>query len=84
MVRLGMEKTTLYLPEDLRVQLAQVAKHEKRSQADNVREALGQYLGAKPVGAFRSVGLGAADELTAASSKGWVRASWNRKRRGNP
>lgn len=79
-----MDKTTLYLPADLRLQLEQAAKRERRSQAEIVREALGRYLSAAPAAKFRSVGLGADDEVTGASSEAWLRQSWGQKRRGNP
>lgn len=36
----GMVKTTLYLPDDLKARLEQVAQREGRSEADLVREAL--------------------------------------------
>ena len=79
-----MDKTTLYLPEDLRRQLEQAAKRERRSQAEIVREALGRYLSAAPAAKFRSIGLGADAEVTGESSEAWLRKSWSKKRRGNP
>lgn len=40
----GMVKTTLYLPEELKVRLEQVALREGRSEADLVREALTELV----------------------------------------
>lgn len=40
----GMHRTTLYLPDDLRAELAQAAKRLARSEADLIREALGRHL----------------------------------------
>lgn len=79
-----MDKTTLYLPEDLRLQLERAARREKRSQADIVREALGRYLNATPAAKFRSIGLGADDKVTGETSEAWLRKSWSKKRRGHP
>jgi hypothetical protein len=40
----GMHRTTLYLPEALRAELARAAKRLRRSEADLIREALGAHL----------------------------------------
>ncbi|MGQ0573433.1 MAG: CopG family transcriptional regulator [Pseudonocardia sp.] len=39
-----MVKTTLYLPEELKARLEQVARREGRSEADLVREALTELV----------------------------------------
>lgn len=38
-----MRKTTVYLPEALKKRLEQVAKHQKRSEAEIIRNALEQF-----------------------------------------
>lgn len=35
-----MKRTTIYLPEDLKRRLEQVARRERRTEADVIREAL--------------------------------------------
>jgi len=44
----GMEKTTVYLPEDLKAALERVAREEGRSEAEILREALRARVGARP------------------------------------
>ncbi len=36
----GMQKTTIYLPEKLKRQIGKVAKRDKKSEAEIIREAL--------------------------------------------
>lgn len=36
----GMKKTTLYLPDELKEQVETVARNEKRSEADVIRDAV--------------------------------------------
>lgn len=45
----GMKKTTVYLPSELKERLEQLAKRERRSEADVIREAIAGYADrAKP------------------------------------
>ena len=57
-----MEKTTVYLPEDLKAALARVAREEGRSEAEVLREALrarvGARSGARPRVPLTGAGLG--------------------------
>jgi len=74
-----MEKTTLYLPGDLQRSLATMATREGRSQAEIIRAALDAYLSDRGRIALRSVGSGADDEVTGASSEEWLRKNWKPK-----
>ena len=73
-----VEKTTLYLPDELKRALRDAARRLGRAQADLVREALAAYLRAQPRPIPRSLGAGADKELAARDSEAWLRAHWNR------
>lgn len=40
----GMRRTTVYLPEDLKAQLERLARRERRTEADLIREALSDMV----------------------------------------
>ncbi|HEX9644985.1 MAG TPA: CopG family transcriptional regulator [Acidimicrobiia bacterium] len=44
----GVKRTTVYLPEDLKARLEAAARSEGRTEADLIRQALGDLLGAAP------------------------------------
>jgi predicted transcriptional regulator len=69
-----VDKTTLYLPPELRRALADHARRTKRPQAAIVRDAIAAYLGAEPRAKLRSLGAGADPELSGAASEGYLRA----------
>ncbi len=71
-----MEKTTLYLPEQLQHELREAARREGRPQAELVREALGAYLHARPRPRPRSIGIVDDHELRAENVKAWVHEQW--------
>jgi plasmid stability protein len=74
-----MNKTTLYLTDDLQRALKDVARRLGRSQADVVREALETYvLQQQPRPLPRSLGAGSDPDLSAADSEAWLRANWRR------
>jgi hypothetical protein len=75
----SMEKTTLYLPLDLQRALQAEARRSGRPQAELVREALRDYLAARPRPRPRSVGLGESGQLDAANSEAWLRDEWARR-----
>jgi len=72
-----MERTTVYLPDDLRRRLAAAAQEADRPQAELVREALDRYLAdrrQRPWPSFigSAKGLG----IPSTEAKAWVRAQW--------
>lgn len=71
-----MEKTTLYLPDDMRHALRDAARRSGRPQAELVREALAGYLAANERPRPRSLGAGADEGLSAANSEDWLRSRW--------
>jgi Arc/MetJ-type ribon-helix-helix transcriptional regulator len=72
-----MEKTTVYLPGDLHRALKEVARAERRAQAEVLRQALEEYLGRRERPRLRSVGVGEDKELSGAESEDWLRARWD-------
>ncbi len=71
-----MNKTTLYLPEQLQRRLRDVARRTGRPQADLVRSALEDYLGADIAPEPRSIAVGADEGLAGRDSEDWLRSNW--------
>ena len=79
-----MEKTTLYLSSELQRALSAMAKREGRSQAEIIRAALAAYFSGRAPLRLRSIGAGSDDEVSGATSEGWLRENQkirNRKKR---
>jgi hypothetical protein len=72
-----MEKTTLYLPPELKRELELAAKRTGRRQADIVREALGEYLAGQDRPPLRSIGSGSSGRHARTDMKP-LRAEWRR------
>jgi predicted transcriptional regulator len=72
-----MQKTTLYLTDEIRRNLKEVARWTGRSEAQLVREALTLYLKRQERPVPRSIGAGEDSELTARDSKAWLKANWH-------
>lgn len=71
-----MTKTTIYLPEDLQHQLEALAKQEKRSKAEVIREALQSYVEKKPRRLPKSLGIGQDGTLAAEDIDSWLKENW--------
>jgi plasmid stability protein len=70
-----MDKTTLYLPTELRIALRERSRRMGRPQAEVIREALQAYLHeheGRPMP--RSIGIGSDPELSGADAEDWLRA----------
>ena len=56
--RFAMKKATLYLPEELKVDIETLSKVEKRSEAEIMRDALRDYVDQKlQIRSPRSIGM---------------------------
>jgi predicted transcriptional regulator len=77
-ILIAMEKTTLYLPSELRQALKKAARSEKKAQAVIIRRALEEYLERKERPRLLSVGIGEARELSGSESEDWLRAEWGK------
>jgi Arc/MetJ-type ribon-helix-helix transcriptional regulator len=74
-----MQKTTLYLPDELQRQLQEAARRMGRSQADLIREALETFLGTVQPPKARSIGLGDNPDLHGEDTEDWLRQNWRAK-----
>lgn len=74
-----MEKTTLYLPPELRRALREQGRRSGRAQAELIREALGEYLARRPRPQPRSIGVVASGKVTGRNSEAWLRREWGRR-----
>lgn len=74
-----MERTTIYLPEELQRSLRAAARRAGRPQAELIREALSAYLERVPRPPLRSIGLGEDRELAARDSDAWLDDAWGRR-----
>lgn len=71
-----MEKTTLYLPDDLRETLRRYVRRTGRRQSDVVREALASYLAHADPGLPSSIGSADNGTIDAARYEEELRAAW--------
>ncbi len=71
-----MEKTTVYLPEDVLRALRQAARREGQPQAALIRRALEEYLEKVGRPRLRSVGAGEDRELAARDAESWLESEW--------
>jgi predicted transcriptional regulator len=71
-----LEKTTVYLPAEIRRQLAEVARRRHVTQANLIREALETFLGAQDRPPWRSLGAGHSHVLTGRTARDWLRENW--------
>jgi predicted transcriptional regulator len=71
-----MEKTTLYLHGDVHRALQELARREKRPQAQLIREALAVYIASKTAPWPQSIGMGEDGGLAGGEVKDWLRANW--------
>jgi len=72
-----MERTTLYLSQELRRALRDAARRSGRPQAVLVREALTVYLAANGRPRPRSIGIADDAGVTASESEDWLREHWS-------
>jgi hypothetical protein len=70
-------KTTLYLPEELRQQLHDIARQKGRSQADLIREVLARFVGQYERPRPASIGIIDDPGLTGEASEDWLRHAWD-------
>jgi Ribbon-helix-helix protein, copG family len=77
-ILIAMEKTTLYLPSELRQALKEAARSEKTAQAVVIRRALEEYLERRERPRLLSVGVGEDRELFGSESEDWLRAEWGK------
>jgi predicted transcriptional regulator len=77
--RSRMEKTTLYLTEELQAGLRDLARRTGRPQAALIREAVASYVSAAERPRPRSIGIARSGAVPASEAKRWVHAAWDRE-----
>lgn len=73
-----MERTTVYLPLELKVSIKAAAKRNGSSEAEIIREALNQYM-AEPVRQRprpKSIGIISSGEVQAEHFEEWLAENW--------
>jgi predicted DNA-binding protein len=76
-----MERTTIFMPANLRLRLADEAHRRRLSQAAIIREALEHYLDESHTERPHLVGVAAVPRVDAKTAKAWTRDQWARKAR---
>jgi predicted transcriptional regulator len=71
-----MDKTTLYMPDDLHRGLQTAAKQSGRSQAELVREAVREYLSRMARPTLTSIGSGEDPGLAGKDTEDWLDKEW--------
>lgn len=74
-----MDKTTIYLPDELHRGLRDAARRAGRGQAELIREAIAAYLATLEAPVPGSIGAGDDGGLTARESEAWLREAWSRR-----
>lgn len=72
-----MQKTTLYLSDEMRRALRETAKREGKPQAVLIRQALAEYLGRRGRPQLRSIGMGEDAHLAARDAEDWLGSEWS-------
>jgi len=75
-----MTKTTLYLTVELQRALRDEAKRSGTSQAELLRAALDQFLGARARPQPASIGFASDGSLAGRDSEEWLRQTWGERR----
>lgn len=71
-----MEKTTIYLPADLKIAIKATARRSGRSEAMVVREALARYVTAESPNLPSFVGSVEDGSFDAANDEAWLAENW--------
>lgn len=72
-----MRRTTLCLPDDLKIEIEAVSKMERRSEAEVMRDALRQYVDQRRQDRWpRSIGMAADGSFDAADDEHYLKDHW--------
>lgn len=72
-----VNKTTIYLPDELHRSLQAAARRAGRSQAHVIRDAIERYLADDDRPQLLSLGIGEDRELDARDSEEWLFQQWS-------
>ncbi len=71
-----MNKTTLYLPDELRTSLKQIAIQTGRPEAAVIREALAAYVAQHARPRPRTIGMAVGGTVNATEIEDWLEKNW--------
>jgi metal-responsive CopG/Arc/MetJ family transcriptional regulator len=71
-----VHKTTVYLPDDLRVELEAAARMTGESQADLIRKAIRDYLAEQPRALPASIGAHRSGTFAARDDEAVLESAW--------
>lgn len=72
-----MRKTTLYLPDDLKIEIEAASKTERRSEAELMRDAIRQYVDQHRVERWpRSFGMASDGSFDPAEDEQYLKEHW--------
>jgi len=74
-----VNKTTLYLPDELQRSLQAASRRSGLSQAHLIREAVERFLASEDRPMPVSVGAGEDGTLSARDSEEWLRGQWSER-----
>lgn len=74
-----MEKTTIYMPSELRRALEEASRRERRPEAELIRKAVEEYLSKGRRPSPTSIGMGEDERLSARNSEDWLFAEWEKR-----
>jgi hypothetical protein len=72
-----MEKTTVYIPTEIKLSIKASAKRQGASEAHVIREALAAYVAAEPRELPSVFGSVCDGSLSAADYEDWLKVNWN-------
>jgi predicted transcriptional regulator len=71
-----MEKTTIYLPDDLRIALKEIARRSGRPQAELIREAIAAYVSVQERPRPKTFGIVSRGDIQGADIEDWLAENW--------
>jgi predicted transcriptional regulator len=71
-----MEKTTIYLPDNLRIALKDMARRSGRPQAELIREALAAFVARQERPRPKSFGIASSGKVQATEVEAWLDEHW--------
>jgi metal-responsive CopG/Arc/MetJ family transcriptional regulator len=77
-----VHKTTIYMPDDLRLALDAAARETGQSQADLIRRALRAYLADRPSALPASIGRHRGGAFRASDDEARLEQAWGPRRGG--
>jgi hypothetical protein len=71
-----MEKTTIYLPAELRVALRDLGRRTGRPQAEIIRDAVFEYMNRQERPLPRSIGIVSSGKVQSTDVEDWLEENW--------